>query len=141
MIFIPYNTPSSKNSKIATKRGVFHSKTVQKYLRELGIKHYSTSKKIVEYYKTKECKFPILELKKLFEEIEYPVKIGFHFVRKTKAKADFHNLVQLPLDIMTSMDIIPDDNMDYVFPQAFKIEGKFYSIDKNTPGVYIKILK
>ena len=53
-IFIAGNTPSSKNSRVNTSRGSFASKTVTKYLRSLGIKSYSSSKRTVEDYKTKE---------------------------------------------------------------------------------------
>ena len=35
LLWIPFNVPSSKNSKVKTSRGIFHSKTVKNYLREL----------------------------------------------------------------------------------------------------------
>ena len=53
LIFIPFNTPSLKNSKIKTSRGIFPSKTVKKYLSDLGIQKYSSSRKEVTGYKTK----------------------------------------------------------------------------------------
>ena len=60
-VFIKGNVPSSKNSRIATKRGVFHSKQVTNYLRDLGIQHFSSSKKEVKVYKTKPLLFPVNE--------------------------------------------------------------------------------
>lgn len=41
---------------------------------------------------------------------------------------------------MTASDIIIDDNMNCVIPFALKIGDDFYSVDKNDPGVYIKII-
>ena len=46
-IFIPFNVPSLKNSKIKTTRGIFPSKTFKKYLQAIGIQHFSSSKKII----------------------------------------------------------------------------------------------
>jgi 5'-3' exonuclease len=51
--FIPYNTPSSKNSRVNTGKGSFHSPAVSKYLRKLGIAGYSVSKREVKEYKDK----------------------------------------------------------------------------------------
>ena len=48
--FIQGNCPSLKNSKIKGENGIFHSKTVGKYLKSLGIQHYSSSKKTVKGY-------------------------------------------------------------------------------------------
>lgn len=141
MIWIDGNVPSSKNSKIMTSRGLFHSKTVKKYLRKLGIQSFSVSKKTVKGYVTKENKFELLReafIKEL-EGKEYPLKIGFHFVRKTKHKFDFHNAVQILADLMVAHDFIEDDNMDYFLPFPMKKSGKYYSYNKEKPGVYIKI--
>ena len=142
LIFIPGNVPSSKNSRINTKHGSFASKTVKSYLNNLGIQSYSSSKKLVKGYVNK----PNL-IENLREDFlnqtsgkQLPLEIGFHFVRNSKRKFDFHNIVQVVLDLMTAHDIIEDDNMDCVIPFALKIEGSFYSVDKNDPGVYIKII-
>lgn len=142
LIFIPGNVPSSKNSRINTKHGSFASKTVKSYLNDLGIQSYSSSKKLVKGYVNK----PNL-IENLREDFlnqtsgkQLPLEIGFHFVRNSKRKFDFHNIVQVVLDLMTAHDIIEDDNMDCAIPFALKIEQGFYSVDKNNPGVYIKIL-
>jgi len=42
---------------------------------------------------------------------------------------------------MTAHKLIEDDNMDWVVPQAYKKDGKYYSYDKENPGVFIKILE
>ena len=142
MVFIKGNIPSSKNSKVATKTGVFHSKTVAKFLRDQGIMHYSAGRKDVTYYKTKPCIFPVEQLSQLLSAShgERPVKIGVHFVRSNKTRFDFHNLVQVIFDLMVAFDIIEDDNMDCLLPFPMQMNGKWYSIDKENPGCYIAIL-
>lgn len=152
MIFIPFNTPSLKNSKIKTSRGIFSSATVKKYLGSLGIQSYSSSKKIVIGYKTRENKFESLipEFKKLLDNKEFPVLIGFHFVRDSKRKFDFGNATEVIFDLLTAHGIIPDDNMSFVFPSVMSIDGvlptreninkyEWHSVNKENPGVYIDI--
>lgn len=141
MVFISGSIPSSKNSKVATSKGVFHSKTVAKFLREQGILHYSASRKEVTYYKTKPCIFPEKELRYcLSTSTDKPLKLGIHFVRASKAKFDFHNICQILFDLMVAFDIIEDDNMDCILPFPMEIDGKWYSVDKNNPGCFISIL-
>ena len=141
LIFIPGNCPSLKNSKIKTSRGIFPSKTVKSYLTDLGIQRYSASRKEVVGYARKPNK--IEELREIFNKAlegkEPPVEIGFHFVRKTKHKFDFNNANQIIADLLTAHGIIEDDNMDYFIPYAFKMNDKFYTIDKENPGVYLQI--
>jgi hypothetical protein len=137
-IFVPFNTPSSKNSKIATKRGVFHSKTVMNYLRNLGIQHYSASKKTVTEYKNRPNLF-----RQAFKDWGKPtefVKIGLHFVRDSRRDADFQNICQLIFDLMVAHDFIEDDSMKYVLPFPLEIDGVYWKIDKINPGVFIRIL-
>ena len=140
MVFISHNVPSLKNGKVKTSRGIFASKTVKKYLRSHGINKYSSSKKEVDGYKTIPMTFPVDQLRRLFSGIEFPVIIGFHFVRDSNRDFDFNNANQLILDLLTAFDIIPDDSMKYVIPQCMMIDGKFYTVDKENPGVFISIL-
>ena len=142
LIFIPGNVPSSKNSRINTKNGSFASKTVKDYLNNLGIQSYSSRKKTVKGYVNKPNLIENLreDFLKQIEGKKLPLEIGFHFVRNSKRKFDFHNIVQVILDILTASDIIMDDNMDCVIPFALKIDNKFYSVNKECPGVWIKII-
>jgi len=140
-VFIPYNVPSSKNSKINTGNRSFNSKTTQKYLRAFGIQTYSSARKEVKGYKTIPMTFPVKELNKLFSTSSYPITIGLHFVRNSRHKWDLHNACQIILDLFTAFDIIPDDNMDYIIPQCFWMNGKHYTYDKVNPGVYVTIIK
>lgn len=141
LIFIPFNVPSSKNSRINTSRGSFMSKTSKAYLTKLGIQSYSSSRKIVKGFVNKTNIIEQLrpEFEKQINGKELPLEIGFHFVRDSKRKIDFHNIVQIILDIMTASDIIIDDSMDYVIPFALKIDDKFYSVNKEKSGVWIQI--
>ena len=42
---------------------------------------------------------------------------------------------------MTAHKLIVDDNMDWIIPQAYKKDGKYYSYSKTEPGVFIKIIE
>jgi len=138
-IFIPGNVPSLKNSKIATKKGVFPSKTVVKYLRSLGIKHYSLRDKTVKGYVNRPNLFqPCADIIKENIAQDYPVNFGFHFIRDSKRKFDFHNAVHIIADLLVIHGVISDDDMDHFIPYCHKNEnGNYYSIDKESPGVWI----
>lgn len=152
MIFIPYNVPSSKNSKVKTKNGIFNSPAVSKYLRKLGVQAFSSSKKTVKGYVRRPNLFELF--RKDFEQMkkgkEYPVFIGYHHVRDSRRKFDFSNSIELIQDLLTAHDFITDDNVDYVFPVPMTREGdlptadnvrckEWYSVDKNNSGVYLKL--
>lgn len=141
LIFIPNHVPSLKNSKVKTARGIFSSKAVKKYLSALGIQTYSSSKKIVKGYVKRENLIENLrnEFEKRLSGKEPPYEFGFHFVRKSKHDFDFNNANQLVADLLVAHNIIEDDNMKYFLPYPLKIDGRAYSIDKENPGVYIKI--
>lgn len=139
MIFIPYNVPSSKNSRVNTSKGSFHSPSVRKYLQKLGVKKFSSSKKSVEGYKNKENLFNTA-----FEGIDLkqykPLIIGYHPVRDSKRSFDLHNIIHIVADLMQAHDIIEDDNMENFIAVPLKIGGKFYSQDNDNPGLYLDIL-
>lgn len=154
MIFIPGSVPSLKNSKVKTSRGIFHSPTVSKYIRTLGIQHFNSRKKEVKGYVDPNRPNEIEKLRSKFEEMmigkENPIFIGYHHVRKTKALFDFSNSVELIQDLLTSHNIIEDDNVKYVFPIPMTINGElpnennlrteqWYSVSKLEHGVFIKI--
>lgn len=134
--FISGNVPSLKNSKIATSKGVFHSKTVSKYLQLKGVKSYSPSRKIVENYKTRLNMFVVETqgLKEALLQHKKPYKIGFYFIRDSQRKFDYINAAQIILDLMTAHGIIDDDNCDEVIPVFLG-----YEVDKVNCGVRITI--
>ena len=138
-IFIPFNVPSLKNSKVKTSKGVFMSKTCRNYLTSLNITSYSASRKEVVDRKSKKNLF-----KEAFKDWIVPDKqvvIGFHFVRDSKRMFDFNNANQILADLLVAHKLIFDDNMDWFIPQAYKKDGKYYSYSKESPGVFIKILE
>jgi hypothetical protein len=137
-VFLPGNVPSLKNSRGVGSFGQsFNSKTVQKYLRSFGIVNYSSKKKTVKLINKKSENL----FAKYFEGIvfENPLRIGFHFVRGTRHKFDFTNMVQIIADLFTAHGFIEDDNMDCFLPYPLERENRYYSIDKNNPGVWLEL--
>jgi hypothetical protein len=154
MIFIPGNIPSLKNSKVKTSRGIFSSPTVNKFLRSIGIQKFNSRKKEVKGYVdlTRPNQFEALrtEFMKMKSNTSDPIIIGYHQVRNSKRLFDFSNSVEILQDLMTAHDFIEDDNVKHVFPVPMSIDGKLinqnnprafplYSVDKENPGVYIKL--
>lgn len=142
MIFIPGNVPSLKNSKIKTSRGIFPSATVKRYLQMVGIQKYSSRLKEVKGYVNRDNIFK--EVGPYFEEHlkgkETPYKIGFHFVRKDRRDFDFNNATQIIQDLLVAHDFIEDDCCRVMLPFPMEIDGNYYTVDKENPGVYLKIL-
>lgn len=143
-IFVPFNVPSLKNSKVATSKGVFPSKTVRKYLQNLGVKKYSCSKGTFENYKTRPNLFEkaIEPMKDKFHEREVidnssPHEIGLFFIRDSKRKFDFINAAQIICDLLTAHGVINDDNMDELIPMPIQVVGSWYTIDRERPGCII----
>lgn len=154
LIWLEGNIPALKNSKVKAKKGIFSSPTVKKFLKKIGIQSYSSSKKTVKGYVDKTRPNQFEQLRNQFEEAkkgkEYPVFIGFHFVRESKRLFDFGNATEIIFDLLTAHDIIPDDNVSFIFPTVITKEGilptqtnirehSWYSVDKEKPGVFMKI--
>ena len=117
--FIPFNTPSSKNSKQWTGKFLTSSKNTHLW-RKLTEPHW--------------VKFKSEFLKEL-ENLPKPYNIEFTFVRKSKHKFDYVNPLQTVLDEMVKHGWLADDNCDEVKP----FFGD-YIYNKENPGVYIEIL-
>lgn len=147
MIFIPGNVPSSKNSKVSTTVGkgnnaktvLLHSKTVKKYLRNLGIQMLSSKTGITEYVtRPNEFKRYIGDY---FDGVEYPCVLGFNFVRDSMRKFDFINACQIICDLLAAHTYINDDDTKHLIPMPMMINGAWYSVCKDKPGVWLKIIK
>ena len=119
-IFIPGNTPSSKNSQQWTGRYLVKSKTTQRYVKDSKW-HYATNKK---------------EFKKMLKGKNKPYNIEFTFYRKTKRKFDYINAAQIVQDLMVKHGWIDDDNCTEMKPYFGN-----YVHQKDNPGVFIKVLK
>lgn len=154
MIFIPGNSPSLKNSKVKTSRGIFSSPTVNRYIRSLGIQKFSSSRKEVKGYA--DLNRPNIfeqhraHFMSMLENKGKPIFIGYHQVRNSKRLFDFSNSVEIIQDLLTAHDFIEDDNVKFVFPIPMTIDGRipvegkirqeeWYSVDKKNPGVYLKV--
>lgn len=72
--------------------------------------------------------------KRMITELSFPLYVEFRFIRRTKARWDFANLVQGVADAMVKEDYIPDDSVDYFIPVYV-----LHEIDKNAPGVELTI--
>lgn len=123
MIWIPYNTPSSKNSRVWTGRYFVVSALTTKWRKNTD-----------KYWKEHKEEF----LKQL-QGKEKPYLIGLHFVRDSRRKFDFVNPVQSIQDEMKKQGWITDDNCGEILPYPLEIEGRYYSIDKSNPGVFIHV--
>ena len=137
--FIPGNVPSLKNSRVGTSHGNFPSKTVQKYLRSLGIKKCSAKNGVEHYARRPATLQCILKVTFFGWHPKYPVKVGFHFIRGTRHKFDYINAKQIIQDLLVAYRVLQDDDADHLIPYVWEIEGENYNYDKKNPGVWIKI--
>jgi len=119
-IFIPGNTPSSKNSRVYTGKFFITSKQTRNYIKE-------TEHHWIEHGAV---------FRQEFDRLPKPVSISFKFIRKSKHKFDYINPAQTVQDLMTKYGWIPDDNCEEMIPVFEE-----YEYDKENPGTYIEILK
>lgn len=124
MIFIPGNTPSSKNSKqfVTLKSGktlLINSKTVQKYLKESKADWLINKNKFLKMLKGK----------------GKPYKVELFFIRDSKRRFDYINAAQIIFDLMQHYGYIEDDDSQNIIPVF-----KGYKVDKSRAGVEIEVL-
>jgi len=125
-IFIPLNTPSSKNGKQWTGSFLTSSPATHKW-RRLTKDFWTENKdKFLEMIEN--------------EPIDTPLLIGMHFVRKSRHKFDFNNVTQTIQDEMVKYGWLEDDNITKMIPLPLLKNQTFFSYDKKNPGVYIKII-
>lgn len=60
----------------------------------------------------------------------FPVTVAFHFIRASRRRWDFANLVQGVADAMVKAGYIPDDDVMHFIPVYAG-----HTVDKNNPGV------
>ena len=130
-VFIPGNTPSSKN----TKSMVFHNKDGSKRDKPILLSSATTAKYI------KATKLAWLENKEVFHHLvgdsPLPLVVGFHFYRKTKREYDWINALQVVQDLMVEYGWIKDDSVSYLIPVPFKMKGSYSTHNKDNPGTWI----
>lgn len=118
--FISGNVPSSKNNRFWTGKRFIASKAYRDY-RDQAIPQFEAVKE---------------DFLKATEKLDKPLIIDFFFIRGTHHKFDYHNVVQGPADILTSLGMIPDDNATEMIPS---FSG--FSYDKEHPGMWITVYK
>jgi len=125
LIFIPGAVPSSKNSRIRTKSGLFIASKATQTWRKNTMQYWSLYRRaFVEQCIGK----------------SQPFFVGLHFVRGTKHRWDFINPCQTVQDEMTHHGWIADDSVEEMLPLPLMVDGSYWSYDKNHAGVYIKVL-
>lgn len=140
-VFIPFNTPSSKNSNQMGKTGgLFKSSTVRKYLQKLGVAKYSCTKKEYENYKGTKNNPPRPNLVEaqtiLFKSLlkgNPPYYIEFTFIRDNQKSFDLINACQIVQDLMVAHGWIEDDNFNFLIP----VFNNKTTVDKQNAGVII----
>lgn len=125
LIFIPGAVPSSKNGRIRTKSGLFIASKATQHWRKITLPLWTHNRRaFVEQCIGKDA----------------PFIVGMHFVRGTRHRWDFINPCQTIQDEMTYHQWLADDNVEHILPVPLKVNGQYWSYDKNNPGVYIKVL-
>jgi hypothetical protein len=125
--FVPYQTPSKKNSRITftnKKTGKVVNIPSQKYT-----EYKNVTKKYWEVFGT-EFKNTIRTL-----DLKFPLNIEMTFIRKTNQLVDYFGPGESVFDLMTDFHWWEDDNRKFGKPFFGDME-----VDKNNPGVRIKIL-
>lgn len=122
-IYIPYNVPSSKNSQriIRNKDGKpLLIKSVQ------SVEYEALSFKWWKYQRKLFLEF--------IEGKEFPLTIGWYYIRSSKHIFDYNNASQFPKDLMTKYGWWSDDNMKVV-----KSIDDGYEVDKPNRGLVLTI--
>lgn len=128
-IFIPGDVMSSKNAKrIIPNRG----KTGQRFFILDSIQVVNYKKATRHHWESNRNIF-----KKMSEYKKLPLKVEFQFVRETKRRFDFVNMLQLPLDCMVAHQWIEDDDYLNIVP----VINPEVIFDKRNPGLFIKIIQ
>jgi len=118
MIFIPGNTPSSKNGKVWTGRYFVVNKQTAAWTKATD----STWEKEKDNF---------LELVKCMGK---PYIVKFKFIRGSRRKFDYVNPLQTVQDAMVKHGWINDDNMTEILPVFLP-----YEYNKEEPGVWISV--
>lgn len=105
----------------------------------MGIKKYSPTGG-VEDYKTRPNIFRE-SVGNFFEDAPQPLVLGFNFVRDTQRKFDFINACQIVCDLLVAHRFVDDDDMKHLVPMPMMVNGSYYSVCKDRPGVWLEIIR
>ena len=147
VIYIPYNVPSSKNSKRISWIFKSMSGSVRAFMNTKNGKKSVTptireSQSCVDYRKSTENYWKAYAnvFKKMLKGKEPPYIIEFTMIRATKQKWDFHNIIQLPCDLMQEFGWIEDDDIKNILPIPPLPPKKPFRVDKINTGIEIRVL-
>lgn len=143
-IFIPGVVPSLKNSKrIFWKSASPQSKSkVVSTMNGRRVTPFITLSKQAKQYKVDAAKHYINHRKtfqELVKDLKGSVCIEVVPVLKTQTIPDFNNFNHIVTDMMVEHGWIADDNMKAIMPFPKRTRPHYY-IDKENPGVWIKVL-
>jgi hypothetical protein len=117
-IFIPFSTPSSKNSRRNFGNRSLPSKATERW-----------RKLTKDYWLTRKGEFL-----QMLEGKEKPYRVHMQFVRGTRHKFDYSNPCETVQDEMVKYGWLDDDNCTEMMP-VFDL----YSYNKENPGVWIYV--
>lgn len=136
-VFIPHEVRSSKNSK-----QLFVADKIDEFGQTKKVPRATDSEAVKEYREKAGSYYEILAhvMQREFARHPKPYYVEFLFIRSTKAKWDFANLVQLPQDMMQEYKWLPGDDVEVMLPMPPPKGSPVYLINKNAPGLWIKVL-
>lgn len=136
-VFIPHEVRSSKNSK-----QLYIGEKKQKDGTIKDVPRSTDSEAVKEYREEAGSFYEILShvMQREFRKHTPPYYIEFLFVRSSKIKFDFANMVQLPQDMMVEYKWLEDDNCNIMVPVPPLKGSPVYLISKTSPGVWIRIV-
>lgn len=142
-LFIPGDVPSLKNSKqIYWKTTSEKSKSrVVSYMGKRRVSPFITSSKLVKAYEKLSGPYYDLLRPKFLEivkDLPLPYKIEFVPAFSRNKNMDFNNFNHLITDMMKKHGWINDDDIHHILPFP-KMEPPHFIVDKNSPGVYIRV--
>lgn len=147
-LIIPNNVPSSKNSKQILwvfKPMMGKVSAIMKLAsgKKLPVTPIISDSKLVKQYR-EDTKQYFSGYKKYFlamiENVEPPYIIELQFTRKTKARFDFHNIVQVVFDMMVEYGWIEDDDIKNLLPVPPLPPMKSHLVSKEECGVRIRVI-
>lgn len=120
-IFIKGNVPSSKNTMMPIDNRMIKGGRTRAYEKETDIHFRVFKTRFLEMCKGK----------------AKPYKLEFCFIRDSRRAFDFHNAIQLPMDLLVKHQWIKDDNVNEIVPYPAE---PCHGYDPKLSGFIIKIL-
>jgi hypothetical protein len=123
--FIPFNVVSKKNSKQAQRTKTGHTRVI-------------SSEAYLDYAKLSSDTWTKLapSFRNTLQGLTPPYRVQFTFIRAIKARFDYCNLIQGPLDLMQEHGWIDDDDADTILPSYAP-----YAVSAQCAGVVITVLR